>query len=200
MPDIRLATLMVMPDHYTGQVPEPLAARIAANLRALRAQRALSVVELAKRSGVARATLTKLEAGAGNPTVDTLYALADTLGASLGDIIGESPSGVRSLVLRANEGTRVSGAVSARLVDRVHGHRLAEIYDVTFAPRRRTADPHPPGVIESLILTEGRLLIGPATSPSTLGPGDYIRFPGDVPHLYEAIDKPAQGILVMSHP
>jgi transcriptional regulator with XRE-family HTH domain len=177
-----------------------LAARIAANLRALRARRDLSVVELAKRSGVARATLTKLEAGAGNPTVDTLYALADALGASLGDVIGEGPSAAQSLVLRAGEGTRVSGAVSARLVDRVHGHGLAEIYEVTFAPRRRTADPHPFGVIESLVLTEGRLLIGPVVSPSTLGPGDYIRFPGDVPHLYEAIDEPAHGILVMSHP
>jgi transcriptional regulator with XRE-family HTH domain len=39
---------------------------------------------LAERSGVARATLTNLEAGRGNPTVDTLYALADALGAALG--------------------------------------------------------------------------------------------------------------------
>ena len=65
------------------------ASRIATNLRALRTARDLSIVTLAKDSGVARATLTKLEAGAGNPTIDTLYALADTLGVALGDLIGE---------------------------------------------------------------------------------------------------------------
>jgi transcriptional regulator with XRE-family HTH domain len=41
-------------------VSEPVAARIAANLRALRAGRNVSVSALAERSGVARATLTKL--------------------------------------------------------------------------------------------------------------------------------------------
>lgn len=181
-------------------MPEPLAARIAANLRTLRTERDLSIVTLAKRSGIARATLTKLEAGQGNPTIDTLYALADALGVALGDVIGEPNPAARTLVLRAGAGTRVSGAVSARLVDRVHGHRLAEIYEVSFATRRRTADPHPSGVIESLVLTDGRLRIGPVSDPVELGPGDYIRFPGDVPHLYEAIGEPASGILVMSHP
>jgi DNA-binding Xre family transcriptional regulator len=53
------------------------------------APRDLSIVTLAKDSGGARATLTKLEERAGNPTIDTLYALADTLGVTLGDLIGE---------------------------------------------------------------------------------------------------------------
>jgi transcriptional regulator with XRE-family HTH domain len=181
-------------------MPDSPADRIAANLRALRTRRELSIVTLAKRSGVARATLTKLEAGQGNPTIDTLYALADALGAALGDLIGEPSPAARSLVLRAGAGAHVTGAVSARLIDRVHGHRLAEIYEVSFATRRRTADPHPPGVVESLLLTEGRLRVGPVDDPAELGPGDYIRFPGDVPHLYQAIGAPAAGFLVMSHP
>jgi hypothetical protein len=44
------------------------------------------------------------------------------------------------------------------------------------------------------------LLIGPTSAPVTLSPGDYVRFPGDVPHLYQAINAPARGILMMSHP
>jgi transcriptional regulator with XRE-family HTH domain len=188
-----------MSDHYSIHMPDSPAARIAANLRALRARRNLSIVTLAERSGVARATLTKLEAGRGNPTIDTLYALADSLGAALGDLIGE-PRGARVEVLRAGEGTQVSGAVSARLLDRVVGHRLAELYEVSFATRPRRADPHPAGVVESLVLTAGRLRTGPADDPVELGPGDFVRFPGDVPHVYQALGGPARGVLVMSHP
>jgi transcriptional regulator with XRE-family HTH domain len=178
---------------------EKNAERIAANLRALRARRNVSVVALAERSGVARATLTKLEAGRGNPTLDTLYALADALGAGLSELIGE-PGTSRVEVLRAGEGTQVKGAVSARLLDRVLGHRLAEVYEVSFATRARHANPHPPGVVESLIVTSGRLRTGPFADPVELGPGDFVRFPGDVPHLYQALGGPAHGVLVMSHP
>jgi hypothetical protein len=33
-----------------------------------------------------------------------------------------------------------------------------------------------------------------------LGPGDFVRFPGDVAHLYQAIGGPARAVLLMSHP
>src|SRR5207302_190738 len=82
---------------------------------------------------------------------------------------------------------------SARLLDRVHGHRLAELYQVEFATTARHADPHPAGVVESLLLTEGRLLVGPADAPVELSAGDFVRFPGDVPHLYQALGGPAGG-------
>ena len=157
-------------------MPPPPAARIAASLRALRQRQGLSVAQLAERSGIARATVTKLEAGQGNPTIDTLYALADTLGAALGDLIGE-PTATRVEVIRSGEGDRVRGAVSARLLDRTHGRRLTELYEVSFATRTRRAD-----------------------NPVELSAGDFVRFPGDVPHLYQAIDSPAHGVLVMSHP
>ena len=180
-------------------MPPPPAARIAANLRALREQRNLSIVTLAARSGVARATLTKLESGVGNPTIDTLYALADALGAALGDVIGESSTAPVEVV-RAGAGTHIRGAVSGRLLDRIHGHRLAEMYDMSFATKVRRATAHPQGVVESLLVTSGRLRVGPAAAPVELAAGDFIRFPGDVPHLYEALGAEAHGVLVMSHP
>ncbi len=179
-------------------MPPPPAARIAASLRAIRRRQGLSVAQLAERSGLARATVTKLEAGRGNPTIDTLYALADTLGAALGDLVGDPSARVE--VIRAGEGILVRGAVTARLLDRVHGRALAELYEVVFATRARRAGPHPAGVTESLILTVGRLRAGPAAQPVELAAGDFVRFAGDVPHLYQAIGAPARGILLMSHP
>ena len=138
---------MVTSAHHSDIMPPPPAARIAASLRILRQRQGLSVAQLAERSGVARATLTKLEARQGNPTIDTLYALADTLGAALGDLIDEPSARVEAI--RAGEGIRVRGAVTARLLDRIHGRTLAELYEVTLATRARRAGPHPAGVVES---------------------------------------------------
>ncbi|PZS19824.1 MAG: hypothetical protein DLM57_03290 [Pseudonocardiales bacterium] len=45
---------------------------LAANLRKLRLQCGLSTVELARHAAISRATLTQIEAGDGNPTLDTL--------------------------------------------------------------------------------------------------------------------------------
>jgi transcriptional regulator with XRE-family HTH domain len=190
---------VAMSAYYSRHVTDSPVARIAANLRALRERRNMSVVTLAERSGVGRATLTNLEAGRGNPTIDTLYALADALDAALGDLIDEPRRGPVEVV-RAKQGTRVRGAVAARLLDRVRGHRLVEFYEADIATRARHAGPHPAGVVESILVTSGRLRTGPAADPVELGPGDFVRFPGDVPHLYQAIGGPAHVVLLMSHP
>ncbi|MGL1180837.1 helix-turn-helix domain-containing protein, partial [Vibrio parahaemolyticus] len=50
--------------------------RIATTLRRERERRDLSVSELARRAGVAKATVSQLENGGGNPSVETLWALA----------------------------------------------------------------------------------------------------------------------------
>ncbi|MEV0969358.1 XRE family transcriptional regulator [Microtetraspora glauca] len=75
------------------------AAEVGQRIRRLRAQRGLSLSELALRAGVGKATLSGLEAGTRNPTVETLYAITAQLdvplAAVLTDMLTESgvPSG-----------------------------------------------------------------------------------------------------------
>ena len=52
---------------------------IAAALRRERDRAGLSLSELAKRAGIAKSTLSQLESGAGNPSVETLWALSVAL-------------------------------------------------------------------------------------------------------------------------
>jgi transcriptional regulator with XRE-family HTH domain len=172
---------------------------IGANLRRHRLARGLSLAALAQSSGVAKATLTKLESGAGNPTVDTLYALADSLGVALGELIADPPA-TSVQVVRAGEGPRVRGALSARLLDRVYGHGLVELYELSLTPRTRRAAPHPAGVVESLFVTEGTARVGPLDELVDLEPGDFLRFPGDRPHAYAALGEGARAVLAMSYP
>src|SRR5262249_56161263 len=55
-------------------------ALIAASLRRERARSGLSLTELARPAGIAKSTLSQLESGTGNPSVETLWALRDALG------------------------------------------------------------------------------------------------------------------------
>src|SRR3982751_2988730 len=88
------------------------------NLAALRGD--MSVLELSRRSGVARNTIAALERGEGNPTIDTLYALADALGVALSDLLVQRAAPEAVTVVRAGTGLRVEGAaIDADLLERI---------------------------------------------------------------------------------
>jgi transcriptional regulator with XRE-family HTH domain len=190
----------------SGRAREAAGARspvsaVAANLRRLRAERGISTVALARDSGVARATLAQLESGRGNPTLETLYALANTLGVGLGDLI--APAANQDVeVVRADEGARVAGsAVRARLVARLSPRASLELYDFAVRTgRRQRSDPHPPGVVEHLLVHSGRMRVGPEHAPVDLGPGDYARYAANVPHVYEALEPGTSATLVIETP
>src|SRR6476661_247151 len=97
---------------------------IAANVRRLRTARGLSAAGLAREAGVARATLAELEAGRGNPTIETLYGLARVLGITFADLLVTADA--RPVhVVRADEGPRVPGAVvQARLLRQASAERM----------------------------------------------------------------------------
>src|SRR3954467_81598 len=95
---------------------------LAGNLRRLRGERRLSGTDLAQRAGISRATLIQLEAGSGNPTLETLYGLANALDATLADLIAEPPATVPPRVVRAGTGAHVVGeAVEAWLLETISG-------------------------------------------------------------------------------
>lgn len=175
---------------------------IAANVRRLRADRGLSAAGLARASGIARATLAELEAGRGNPTVETLYGLASVLGVTLADLLVEAEAPAVQVV-RAGEGPRVSGQVlQARLLRQAAVERArVEVYELNVAPGRpRRADPHPPGVVEQLLVHAGTLRVGPEQDPVELVPGDFVAFDASVAHVYEALGERVTATLVMTSP
>jgi len=166
------------------------------NLRALRGD--VSVLELARRSGVARNTITALERGDGNPTLDTLYALADALGVPLAVLLEAPPA---SVVVRAGEGAYVEGAaLDAHLLDRFERPGVfGELYAIRFhAGEVREAPPHPFGVEERLHVAAGRVRVGPADAVVELGPGDFARYPASVPHIYEALEDASGTLLILT--
>jgi transcriptional regulator with XRE-family HTH domain len=173
---------------------------VARNVRALRSARGMSAGALAQASGVGKATLSRIEAGHANPTVETLYALADALGVSFGALAAVPPSRVQ--VIRAAEIPAIGGNVEVRVVDRLYGAPLVEVLDLVFpAGKLRESGAHPSGVVEHVVLTDGRLRAGPVDDVVELDAGDVLRFGADVPHLYAALDGvPAKAVVLMTYP
>src|SRR3990170_7383003 len=62
-----------------SQPPGAPLAVIAASLQRERRRTGLSLAEVARRAGIAKSTLSQLESGAGNPSVETLWALSVAL-------------------------------------------------------------------------------------------------------------------------
>jgi transcriptional regulator with XRE-family HTH domain len=130
--------------------------------------------------------LTQLETGGGNPTLETLFALANALSVPPADLIAEPPQAPPSRVIRRGEGVHVARkAVAAWLLDRTP---TAEIYDFTLATSQaQHSAAHPRGTWEHLHIHTGRIRTGPAETPVELGPGDYDAFAADRDHVYERL-------------
>ena len=182
------------------QAGSPLAA-VAAALRRERARAGLSLAELARRAGIAKSTLSQLEAGAGNPSLETLWALSVALDVPFARLLDPPRPPVR--VLRAGEGPAVAAQHSdyaATLLSPCPPHARRDLYRVTAEPGTpRTSDPHSPGVVEHVVLSAGRALAGPAEDPVELHPGDYLTYPGDQPHTFEALEPGTSAVLIMEH-
>ena len=68
-----------------------VSSRLARNLRRLRIAHQLSLSELARATGTSKATLSIIESGGANPTIDTLAALADALRVPLAELLEPLP-------------------------------------------------------------------------------------------------------------
>ncbi|HEY0640692.1 MAG TPA: XRE family transcriptional regulator [Pseudonocardiaceae bacterium] len=174
---------------------------IAASLRRERERAGLSLTELARRAGLAKSTLSQLETGTGNPSVETLWALAVALDVPFSRLVEPPPVPVR--VVRAGTGPGIpseTGHFVGTLLSSCPPHARRDLYVLSLrAGAPRPAEPHIAGTTEHVVVGAGRLRTGPATDPVELGPGDYAAFPGDAPHTYESLTPECSVVLVMEH-
>lgn len=163
-----------------------VAADVGRRLRALRTERGLTLSELARQAGLGKGTLSELETGQRNPTLDTLFAVTSALRLPLSAAL---PTGREAPPDASGE------AVDAWLVDQREG---ADVYRLSVAPGRvQHSDPHAPGVREQVLVVTGRLRL--ADGDTVLGAGEILDYAGDLPHVWEALE-PVSAVLVMRYP
>ena len=178
---------------------------LAWNMRRHRAIRGLSASEVARRSQVARATLTQLEAGRGNPTLDTLLAVASVLGISLAELVTEDPPPALTLVSAADDDD--GAAYAERFLRRfppspclVDFHELRLQAGVTHVEPALGYGTH-----KHIVVHTGRLLLRAGPEPAAhrdieLGPGDYVVFAADSEHQYRATEDAVRATLIIHTP
>jgi transcriptional regulator with XRE-family HTH domain len=168
--------------------------RLAANLRRLRIARHLSLSELARATTMSKATLSGIENGRANPTIETLASLAAALRVSLVELLDELPLGDVRVVRAADARFGRHDGIAHRLLETAESLEVAEI--ALDALQVREVEPKPGGARASLYVLEGPLIAGPVERSTELGAGDYIAFPADVPHVYSAGRRPARALLL----
>lgn len=147
-------------------------------MTALRAERGWSLSELARRASLGKATLSGLEAGTRNPTLDTLHSVAAAFELPLTAILAMPPT---ELV----HGVAVEMSL-LRVFD--DGPVTYELFRMRIPAGSAQRSPsHHAGVTEHATVFEGVLEAGPIDRIHRAGPGDYVEWAANEPHRYAAV-------------
>lgn len=172
---------------------------VAAAIQRERQRAGKSLSALAAEAGLAKSTLSQLENGSGNPSVETLWSIATALQVPVSFLF--APPGPRARLVRAGDGKAVGSeepGFAAALLDACPPGRRRDLYRAELEPgSTRQAAAHPAGTVEHVIAVCGLVRTGPADAEETLHPGDYYSFAGDVPHSYTALAAGSVAVIVV---
>lgn len=161
----------------------------------------MSQSELARRAHIAKSTLSQLESGVGNPSLETLWALSTALGVSFSALV--DPQQPRVEIIRASDGSAYAAADSdyvATLLSSCPANARRDMYRVHAEPGTvRSSKAHQSGTIEHVMITRGSARVGPEESPTVLMADDYMSYPGDAPHIFEALEAGTAAVLLSEH-
>lgn len=168
---------------------EPGAAA-GARVRALREERGLTLTALAAAAGIGKGSLSELEAGRRNPTLDTLYAVAGPLGVPLAALLDFSAGAVAADV--GFEGVLLHTERGASSTSEVYLLRVE-------AGVTRDSPAHARGATEQLLVLAGSCRVEHGGTVVEVPTGGHASWPADVPHRYTAtgaIDLRAINVIV----
>jgi transcriptional regulator with XRE-family HTH domain len=173
---------------------------LAANLRRIRIARHLSLSELAKATGMSKATLSGIENARANPTVETLASLAGALQISFAELLEQPPLG-EIRVVRSAQPQATTNDQPRRLLEAISSDAGVEVAELTLTARQtHEVQAKATGTRAHVYILAGRLIAGPAERYSELATGDYASFPADVPQIYEAAHHAARALVLTQVP
>ncbi len=154
--------------------------RIAQRLKALRAERGWSLDDLAARSGVSRATLSRLENAEVSATASALGKLATAYGLTVSRLMHLVEEGFAPLVARADQPVWQDPETGfhRRSVSPPAQGLAGEVIEGNLKPGTRIdyATPPRPGLEHHLVMLEGALTLSIEGKSYDLGPGDSLRY------------------------
>ncbi|MEZ4744010.1 MAG: XRE family transcriptional regulator [Bdellovibrionota bacterium] len=178
---------------------DKISKNLAFNVAALRKTRQLTQAALAKLAGITRASVTLIESGNSNPTLEILLKLSLALQTSIDELTNTPIAECTLIPSRAVPiDSRSKNGITLRklLPDKIRATEIDEITLDTGSALK--GSPHIEGTKEYFICIDGKIRIGVLGELHHLSKGDVLSFPGDKPHSYKNDGRTkARGISVV---
>lgn len=162
---------------------------IGTNLRRLRTARQLSLGQLTALCGVSKIVLSQIERGSANPTINTIWKIADGLHVHYTELLDQAEAPLRvikkqSARLQEEDG----GSYKSYSYYSASPERTFDLFIIELLPGKvYTSAGHLAGAEEYLIVNKGRLRISVDGQEYLLEEGDGFTFKGDQQHIYENV-------------
>jgi XRE family transcriptional regulator, regulator of sulfur utilization len=155
------------------------------NIEVLRGKKGFSQQRLAKLAGIPRTTLTNIESGGGNPSLNNLVKISSALGVGIEELLSRPRSDCQ--IVRADNlpiQFRGKGQVKIfkLLPDKLKGIEIDRME--IEAESGMVGYPHLSGTKEYLIVLKGEVVVTVGGEPYAIKNGDVFAFPGNQPHSY----------------
>lgn len=161
---------------------DALTTALAGTVQRARTERGLSTAELAERSGVSRAMISKVERAEAQPTAALLAKLSAALGLTLSDLIARAEDAGARLARRADQPTWTDPdtGYTRRAVSPPAGRPL-ELVEVELPPHTHVAVPAETYAFihQQILVLTGRLDFHEGDTTHTLHPGDCLQVAPD---------------------
>ena len=163
-----------------GITHHPDSSRLAAHLRSLREARNLTLAALAERSGLSRATLSRIENAEVSPTAETLGRLAAVYALPISQLLSPLEPGFQPVLRRAEQSIwRDPGHdFRRRSVSPPNGQLTIELIEGELGPGQLIsyAAPAIPGQEHHVYLLSGQMQITVEGQTHDLRAGDCLRY------------------------
>lgn len=169
--------------------PASIDLRIAQRIRSLRMERHWPLEELSNRSGVSRATLSRIENCEVSPTASVLGKICAAFGLTLSRLMVLAEEGFLPLILRESQlvWSDTATGFTRRAVSPPAAGLAGEVIEATLAPATRIAYDAPPrpGLEHHLVMLEGELTLTVEGTAHRLRAGDCLRYRLEGASLFE---------------
>lgn len=160
--------------------------QIGRNLKRLRQERNLNINQLAELCGVSGVMLSQIEKGSANPTINTIWKIANGLKLPY-TVLLEPPQETASVIIPDEAEMQYSPDGNCRVFCYcpVSQQRKYEIFSLEIEPGKTYHSPgHPPRSRELIVVSEGEINLRVGEQDYFLEKGGALAFSAGVPHAY----------------
>jgi len=167
---------------------------IGRNIQAIRKKQILTLEMLSEKSGVSKAMLSQIESGKVNPTVATVWKIAQGLQVEINSLLEGSAEPRRTFTTTRHESitsldTDEEG-LHIKVLTSISMAGDLEMYLFTFAPGGALhSAAHFPRTEEFVTVIRGHIRVTAGDQSSDLRDGDFVRYHCDVPHSIENVGR-----------